>query len=255
MQHAHECHAAPTFTATPALVLHTAPTGDRRCANGQQGHDASQCEHSRGDQLDVFAVGEQTRQQRTGGQHEPFSRRKNLEPPGEKWLVQGLELRATKEPAVYPRPENKWQALLPKVRVDTVVNTALPYRVSKEIETPRITPLQVRFRHAITLLLPKITFDRCTAVMPHNRARMVDDFFVSHEQSPAEIDVIAGGAMLRVKQTNDIERLFAVRHIATGNVFGVLVVHQHTSRVAGSLVHTLRNETILRRGKIRSSHG
>src|SRR5688572_523890 len=133
------------------------------------------------------------------------------------------------------------------MRMNAVVNTALPDRIPKEIESTRIAPLQMRFREAVSSLLPQVRSKSWATVMPDNGAGMIDDLFVGNQQAPAEIDVIAGSAMFDIKQSNGFEGILSERHVTARNMFGTLVVDQNTGWISRRFIDALCSKSILQR--------
>src|SRR5688572_25273338 len=99
------------------------------------------------------------------------------------------------------------------MRMHAVINAAFPNGITEKIESPGITPLQVSFGKAVTLLLAKVGLDRGAPVMPNQRAWVVNNLAISHEDAPTDIHIIASGPVLRVKHSDRVKNIFPIGHV------------------------------------------
>src|SRR5687768_12441936 len=158
-------------------------------------------------------------------------------------------------PVVNARPEHEGKSLLAEVRVDAVVHAAFPNGIAEEVEAAGIAALEVRFGEAVAFLLAQVAANRRATVMPNDGAGMINDLPVRDEQTPAEVNVVAGGTVLRVERADNGERVLAKSHVAARDVFCAFVVHEHARWISRRLVNAPRNEAVLGRRKVRSAHG
>src|SRR5881394_27390 len=73
-------------------------------------------------------------------------------------------------------------------------------------------------------------------------------------QAPTDIDVIAGRMKLRIETADGLEGDPAERHVAAGNVFGLLTGEQNVDGSAGSMRHALGDEPVAWWGQVGAAH-
>ena len=108
---------------------------------------------------------------------------------------------------------------------------------------------------AVAALLVAIGFDRVAAEMPDDRRRAEADGMAGILKPPADVDIVAGGAVDRVEPAEAEQGLAAERHVAAGDVLGDLVAEQHMGRAARRHRDRGRDEAVLGRREIRSAAG
>ena len=108
---------------------------------------------------------------------------------------------------------------------------------------------------AVAALLVDIGFDRVAAEMPDDRRRAEADRVAGILKPPADVDIVAGGAIDRVEPAEAEQGLAAERHVAAGDVLGHLVAEQHVGRAARRHRDRGRDEAVLGRREIRSAAG
>ena len=81
-----------------------------------------------------------------------------------------------------------------------------------------------RFSAAVAGLLFEIGANRAAAMVPDLSGRGEADFFPGVEQSPADVNIIAGLAEARIEAAYVEQCLAAERHVAAGDVLGIAVV-------------------------------
>ncbi len=86
---------------------------------------------------------------------------------------------------------------------------------------------QHRLGLAITGLLAEVGAHLEPAVMPHHRRRAEPDDVTALHEPPADIDVVAGLAVLGIEAADFLQRPFVIGHVATGNVLGNRVGQEH----------------------------
>ena len=148
------------------------------------------------------------------------------------WLVKRLKLGAAEMTSIDLRLEDEWKIRFAQMGMNAVVDATFPNRISEKVESAGITALEMRLGKAITLLLTEVGTDSRASVVPDNSAGMINDLFVRHEQSPADVHVVSGRAVLGIEHSHCLEGVLAEGHVAPGNVFGTLVVNEHTGWVA-----------------------
>src|SRR4051812_19521279 len=123
--------------------------------------------------------------------------------------------------------------------MNAVINAAPPNWITEKVESPWIAFLEVGLRIAIALLLPQVSSNGLAAVVPYDSAGVVNYFLIGDQKPPAEIHVVAGRAVLGIKEADNVEGVLAKGHIAAGDVLSPLIVHEHTGRITRRLVDTL----------------
>ena len=92
-------------------------------------------------------------------------------------------------------------------------------------------------------------------MVPDDGAGMINNSLVRHQKPPTKIDIVACRAVLGVEKSDCLKGLLPKRHVTARDVLGVLVVHQHTCRIAWRLIYTLGSEVVLRRREIGPADG
>ena len=108
--------------------------------------------------------------------------------------------------------------------------------------------LEQRLGLAVASLLAQVAAHGAAAVVADDRAGAERDLPARVEQPPAHVDVVAGGAELRVEAAEPLQRVLADRHVAAGDVLGLAVGDQHVRRVRPG-----RWRRIARRGPSRAA--
>jgi len=80
--------------------------------------------------------------------------------------------------------------------------------------------------------------------MPDHRGRAEADGMPGILEAPADVDIIAGGAVDRVEAAEPQQNLAAERHVATGDMLGDLVAEQDMRRAARRHRDRGRNEAL-----------
>src|SRR5439155_26774920 len=97
---------------------------------------------------------------------------------------------------------------------------------------------------AIPLLLFEISTDGAATMVPDNGAGGESDRLAAIEQSPADIDVVAGLAELGIEAPHRQQRRAAEGHVAAGYVLGEIVIEHDVTGPAGTGGHAARGPAI-----------
>src|SRR5262245_31536323 len=92
------------------------------------------------------------------------------------------------------------------------VHSTAPADVAPEVEPFGMLPLQLVLRFTIAELLPEVSTDGWTPVMPHHRRRAESEVEASILDPPADVDIIARPCVHRVKAAEVKEDIPAERH-------------------------------------------
>src|SRR2546428_12770767 len=131
-------------------------------------------------------------------------------------------------------------------RRDAAVNPAAPPRVAQGVEAIGMPEVEQRLGLAVPALLPDVGFHGVAPEVPHHGRGAEPDAVAVILKSPAKIDVVTGGAENGVESADLLEYVTAKRHVAAGDVLGVIVVQQHVLWPAGRGRHAGGDERILR---------
>src|SRR5262245_40478942 len=91
-------------------------------------------------------------------------------------------------------------------------------------------------------------------MVPDDGPRAKRNRLIADQQLPADIDVVARGAMGVIKAADFQQRVSAKRHVAARDMLGRLVVEEHMCGIAGSKIDAGRCETVAWRGQIWPAH-
>src|SRR3989454_10354252 len=97
-----------------------------------------------------------------------------------------------------------------------------------------------------TLFRSDVGFHGVAPEVPHHGRGAEPDAVAVILKSPAKIDVVTGGAENGVESADLLEYVTAKRHVAAGDVLGVVVVQQHVLWPAGRGRHAGGDERVLR---------
>ena len=107
---------------------------------------------------------------------------------------------------------------------------------------------------AVPALLPPVRKQRAPAVVPDHCRRIEVDPLAGFLEAPAEIDVVAGRAKLRVESTEFVQHVFPDREVAAGNVLGLGVGDEDVDRPARRASDALGDRVRVRRRDVRSAN-
>src|SRR5205814_9154452 len=88
-------------------------------------------------------------------------------------------------------------------------------------------PLQHRLRSAVPALLLPVRAHRAPRVVPDHGPCAESQRPLPLPQPPAHVHVVAAHAKLRIEPANPLEGLFAERHVAARDGFGLTLAPQH----------------------------
>src|SRR6266513_165125 len=106
---------------------------------------------------------------------------------------------------------------------------------------------QQRFRFAVAVLLFQKSAKRKPPIMPDDRGWAERDYPSSLLNSPAEIDVVAGLPIFRIKPAYTFKGPTVKRHVTTGNMLGDRIRKQNMVRSAGRCTNARLNPILCRR--------
>src|SRR6516225_1794060 len=104
--------------------------------------------------------------------------------------------------------------------------------------------LQERLCLPVTSLLAQVGARVLPPVMPDESARRDGDPVARLLQAPADIDIVAGLAVLPIEAIDRFQRLPAKSHVAAGNMLGNLVALEDVHWLAGGCRHARRKPTV-----------
>src|SRR5260221_4128434 len=99
---------------------------------------------------------------------------------------------------------------------------------------------------AVAALLAEIGLYRVAAEVPDDGSRAEADSVAGILKTPADVDVVAGGAIDRIEAAEAEQQIAPERHVAAGDMLGDVVAHQHVGRPAGRHSDPRRDEAVLR---------
>src|SRR6185312_9813357 len=103
--------------------------------------------------------------------------------------------------------------------------------------------------------LVEISLHRVAAEMPDNGRRAEADRVAGILEAPADVDIVAGGAVERVETAETEQDVAAKGHVAAGDMLGDVVAHQHMRRAAGRHGDGGGDEAVLGRREVRPAAG
>ena len=178
----------------------------------------------------------------------PFQAAHQLGPRRSRLGVQALE-QAGAEDAVI----NDWTVKDP-LEPRQPVNHAFPAGGPLRIKVLHVFEAKHRLRLPVPFLLPEVGLHREPAVMPHHRTGTETNPVACLHQPPAKVDIIAGGAEIRIESPHFFQRPFPVGHVASGDVFRLRVTQQDMRGRAGAGRHRRGDRTAGRRIEVGSTH-
>src|SRR5205807_8812667 len=95
--------------------------------------------------------------------------------------------------------------------------------VTRPVVFLRPLALEHRFGSAIADLLLPIGAERVAAVMPDHGGGMKAQGPPPLLQAPADVDVVPGGAELRIEPADRLEAFLPERHVAAGDVLRLAI--------------------------------
>src|SRR5437763_1191436 len=140
------------------------------------------------------------------------------------------------------------------VRHSTAVNATGPAHVPRAVVLLGPLPLQHRLRPAVPDLLFPIGAHRVPAVVPDDRRRAETQGPAVSLEPPAHVDVVAGGAELRIEPSDRLKTGLAKRHVAAGDVLSLAIAEEDVNGPARRARDALGDRSVARRGDIRSAH-
>ena len=96
----------------------------------------------------------------------------------------------------------------------------------------RPAALEHGLRATILALLAPVGTDRTPRLVPNESRGAETEPMSGRQETPADVDVVAGDAELGTKPANLLERPLAERHVAARDVLGLPVGDQHVNRGA-----------------------
>ena len=141
--------------------------------------------------------------------------------------VNALEKARAENAVVNNRPREK--RIHPHLRIDV----AVPDGRAGRTEILEVLVAQHRLGLAVAGLLAEVGAHLEPAIMPDHRGRAEADDVAELHQAPADIDVVAGLAVLDVEAADLVERPLVVGHVAARDVLRNRVGQQHVARRSG----------------------
>ena len=164
-------------------------------------------------------------------------------------LVQRLEWRAAPHAVV-----DASRAPAEKPREAGAVDAARPAHVSRPVVLLGPFALQHRLGAPVADLLPPVGAQRVPAVVPHQGGGVEAERPAALQQPPAHVDVVPGGAELRIESADRLEAAFPERHVAAGDVLGLAIVQQHVDGTARRARHALGDRAVAGRRDVGPAH-
>ena len=112
-----------------------------------------------------------------------------------------------------------------------------------------------RFGFAVTTLLCAVSRHRISAEVPNNGSGAETDRVAGVLETPADVDIVAGGAIDGVKSAKLKQHVAPERHVAARDVLGDLVADQHMGRTTGGDRDGGGDQIVLGRREIRPAAG
>src|SRR2546425_7963885 len=182
-----------------------ADAGGRRVHAGPQrgGHAASPREPERreAERGPRPAAPRHREEDQQRGGHAPLARERQMREEARGWLVKRLEEAAAEDAAVDDGPP-PWDQ-----RRAAAVDSTSPPRVEERVEAVRMPEIQQRLGLAVPPLLADVGVHGVAPEVPHHGRRAEADAVALLLQSPAEIDVVSGGAEDRIQPADLPEHL------------------------------------------------
>src|ERR1051325_6748061 len=134
------------------------------------------------------------------------------------------------------------------------VDPAAPGEVAGGVVLFRPLSFEQRFGLSVTDLLVPVGEHGVSPVMPYHRCRAEAEREAFLLKTPADVDIVAGGANLFIEYADIEQRGFAECHVASGDMFRFLVAQEHVDRTARSVSYAIGNRTIVRRREVRPAY-
>ena len=125
--------------------------------------------------------------------------------------------------------------------------------MSEQIEAERVLRIDERLGFAVTALLGAIGRHGVSAEMPDDCSGTEPDRVTRVLKPPADVDIVAGGAVDWIEPAELLQHVAAERHVAARDVLGDFVADQHMGRTAGRDRDGGRDQIVLGRREIRSA--
>src|SRR5205823_4085846 len=109
------------------------------------------------------------------------------------------------------------------------VDLSAPFRGAGWAEKNQMFEPQQRFSFAVTFLLFQKRPEREAPMMPDDGRRTKRDDAAGLLQTPAKIDIVAGGVIFRIESANLFESPAIKRHVTAWNVLGDCVGKQNVA--------------------------
>ena len=113
------------------------------------------------------------------------------------------------------------------------VDPSMPQRMAPRIKLIGHLSFEQRFRVAIADLLTPVCSDGWPAMMPDQRRWAETQLIAVLQQTPANINIVRRFPEDGIEAADCQQRRFAERHVATGDVFSVLVIEHDLSGTSG----------------------
>src|SRR4029077_14839754 len=130
------------------------------------------------------------------------------------------------------------------------IDAAEPFCLPEKVEAERVLRVDERLGLAVPPLLHAISGYCIAAEMPHHGGRAKADDIAGVLKAPADVDVVARGAIDWVETAEPDQRLAAEGHVAAGDVLRDFVAEQYMRRTAGCDGDDGRDERVLGRWKV-----
>ena len=162
--------------------------------------------------------------------------------------VQALEQAGAEDAVINDRTVK--DPLEPRQPVDHAFPAGGPLR----IKILHVFEAKHRLRLPVPFLLPEVGLHRESAVMPHHRTGAEANAVACLHQPPAKVDIIPGGAEIRIESPHLFQRPFPVGHVASRDVLCLRVTQQDVRGRAGAGRHRRGDRTAGRRIEVGSSY-
>src|SRR6185437_4593581 len=109
-------------------------------------------------------------------------------------LVHGLKEATPENAGIDHRPARQQER-----GREVAINAAEPFGLAEQVEAERMLAVDERLGLAVAALLVEISLHRVAAEMPDNGRRAEADRVAGILEAPADVDIVAGGAVERVE--------------------------------------------------------
>jgi hypothetical protein len=114
-------------------------------------------------------------------------------------------------------------------------------------------PLECRLGFAVSRLLTPVRADSVPPMMPYYSRGAEAECPAARLQTPADINVVARRAELRIEPADRLEAVCSKRRVATRDVLRDFICQQHVRRAARRVRDALGDRTIAGRGDVRAT--